>query len=318
MPVTSGCAQVGRDPVKPSDTTGAEWEALMPAQGIGWGADRKGGIARPVTTRRDMRDSVLELTMASIDPTPADLDHNYAEANRILVAFTKRGEYRERNGVAIVASGLPVEALNWGLLRAPFDDVAETAAAVRACFAPGLPYRLVFRAESLPALRVLESAGWCHRSEPTPAMTLTLPASIPPSPRDLAIDEVRSAAVLGAYGEAAFLGFGYPVRAAGLFLHERLLEFSHVRLYAGVVDGVVVATSMLVVTGAVAGIYWVATREEQRRRGYGEALTWAAVAGGRAFGCRVAFLQASKVGLPVYARMGFAHAFDYEHLHPTP
>lgn len=231
--------------------------------------------------------------------------------------YTKRGSYQERRGVAIVSSGLPVEALNWGLLRPPFDDVVEAAAAVRAVFAPALPHRLVFRAEHLPALRILEAHGWRHRAEPTPAMTLALPASIPPPPRELAIHEVRTAAEVAAYGEAAFLGFGYPVGAAGLFLHERLLELSHVRLYAGVVDGAVVATSMLVATGAIAGIYWVATRAEQRGRGYGEALTWAAVAGGREFGCRVAYLQASKAGFPVYARMGFAHAFDYEHLHPA-
>lgn len=257
--------------------------------------------------------------MASLDPTPADLDHNYTEANRILVAFTKHGEYRERRGAAIVSSGLPVEHLNWGLLRPPFEDVVETAAAVRACFAPRLPHRLVFRAEYLPALRVLESAGWRHRAEPTPALTLAAPASIPPPPRGLTIHAVRTPAELASYREAAFLGFGYPATAAGLFLHEHLLELSHVRLYAGVVGGAVVATSMLVATGAIAGVYWVATLEDQRRRGYGEALTWAAVsAGKRDFGCRISCLHASNAGLPVYARMGFAHTFDYEHLHPEP
>ncbi len=253
----------------------------------------------------------------SLDPTPADLDHNYTEANRILVAYTKHGEYRERRGVTIVSSGLPVEALNWGLLRPPFDDVVETAAAVRACFAPKLPHRLVFRAEYLPALRVLEAAGWRHRAEPTPAMTLATPTSIPSPPCGLSIREVRTLTELVAYREAAFLGFGYPVAAAGLFLHELLLALSHVRLFAGIVGNAVVATSMLVVTGRIAGVYWVATREDQRRRGYGEALTWAAVfAATREFGCRTACLHASKAGFPVYARMGFAHAFDYEHLHP--
>jgi GNAT superfamily N-acetyltransferase len=80
--------------------------------------------------------------------------------------------------------------------------------------------------------------------------------------------------------------------------------------------GALVATSLVVATGAVAGIYWVATQEEHRGRGFGAAITWAAVAGGRALGCRVASLQASKAGQPVYARMGFAHVLDYEWLHP--
>ena len=62
-----------------------------------------------------------------------------------------------------------------------------------------------------------------------------------------------------------------------MFLNERLLSLPHARLYVGRVEGAVVATSMTIATGAVAGIYWVATVEAQRGRGYGEALTWAAV-----------------------------------------
>lgn len=251
-------------------------------------------------------------------PMPLDLDANYAEANRLLVAGTKRGSFEERQGAAIVSSGLPVEALNWGLLRPPFDDVVETAAAVRARFAPDLPHRLVFRAEYLPALAALETHGWRRGPAPAPAMTLALPAESPPPPRELEIRPVRTPDALAAYAEAAFEGFGFPPGAAGLFLHERLLERSHVRLFAGRVHGAVVATSMLVATGAIAGVYWVATRPDRRRRGYGEALTWAAVASARDLGCRVAFLQASQAGFPVYARMGFAHVFDYEHLVPDP
>jgi GNAT superfamily N-acetyltransferase len=95
-----------------------------------------------------------------------------------------------------------------------------------------------------------------------------------------------------------------------------MLAQPKVRLYTGSVDGVPVATAMLVVTGSVAGIYWVATLEAQRRRGYGEALTWAAVAGGAEHGCTVASLQASELGRPVYARMGFDHVLDYWAWHP--
>lgn len=256
--------------------------------------------------------------MPTILPLETALDHNFVEANRALVVYTKRGSFHERHGVAIVSSGLLVEALNWGLLRPPFDDVVASAAAVRDAFAPaGLPHRLVFRGEHREALRVLADHGWSHRQDGSPAMTLALPASPPPAPRELGIREVTTPAALAAYGDAAFTGFGYPPLAAGLFLHEHLLSLSHFRLYAGVVDGAVVATSMLVATGAVAGIYWVATRPEQRGRGYGEALTWAAIAGGEALGCRLAFLVASKAGFPVYARMGFAHAFDHELLHPA-
>lgn len=88
------------------------------------------------------------------------------------------------------------------------------------------------------------------------------------------------------------------------------------RFHAGRVEDEVAATSMRVASGAVAGIYRVATLEDQRGRGHGEALTSAAVAGGSELGCRHASLQASKLARPGYARMAFEHALDYEYLHP--
>jgi GNAT superfamily N-acetyltransferase len=156
-------------------------------------------------------------------------------------------------------------------------------------------------------------------------MTLPLPAAGPGSaamppqkpPAGLEIEEVRTHEQLVAFRETAFRGFGHPVAAARLFLNERLLALPNARLYAGLAGGSVVATSILFTTGDVAGIYWVATLEEARGRGYGAALTWAAVAGGQQAGCRIASLQASALGRPVYARMGFAHVLDYEHLLPA-
>jgi GNAT superfamily N-acetyltransferase len=147
-------------------------------------------------------------------------------------------------------------------------------------------------------------------------MALAIPAAIPAFPRELEIVEVRTQERLVAFRETAFRGFGYPVAAAHIFLADRLLASSGVRLYAGLVDGALIATSMTVATGAIAGIYWVATLEEQRGKGYGAALTWAAVRGGGEAGGRIASLQASKLGRPVYARMGFEHVLDYEHLSP--
>jgi GNAT superfamily N-acetyltransferase len=82
-------------------------------------------------------------------------------------------------------------------------------------------------------------------------------------------------------------------------------------LCVGDVAGSPVATALLLATGRVAGIFWVATLEGQRRKGYGEALTFAAVEAGREFDCTLASLQASEMGLPVYARMGFEHATHY-------
>jgi hypothetical protein len=252
------------------------------------------------------------------DLLPA-LDANYLDASRIFVSDADAGEYRERKDVAIVCCGLPVETFNFGFLRPPHGDLAATAAAVTAYFAERkLPFQLTYREQGPdPSIRQLESDGWRRKPDPMPGMTLAMPASAataPPSP--LVIQQVRTPEQLVGFREAAFRGFGFPVAAARIFLGERLLGLPQVRLYSGLVDGTLVATSMLIATGAVAGIYWVATLEEQRGRGYGAALTWAAVAGGREFGCAIASLQASKLGRPVYVRMGFEHVIDYPNLLP--
>jgi GNAT superfamily N-acetyltransferase len=250
--------------------------------------------------------------------TLSALDCNFLEASRIFVASSERGEYRERRDVAVCCCGLPAESLNWGFLKPPYADAGATAEAVRSYFAERkLPFNVTFRDEDpRPVLERLESSGWRRKSEPTPGMALSIPRAIPAAPEGLSIAAMRTPEELVAFREAAFRGFGYPLAVARFFLSEPLLAMPHVRMYAGLVDGVVVATSMLIATGSVAGIYWVATLDEQRGRGYGAALTWAAVEGGRALGCELASLQASQLGRPVYTRMGFAHVLDYEHLLP--
>ena len=256
--------------------------------------------------------------MAAVDPDSlAALDANFLDSNRVFVSGSDTGEYIERKDVAIVCCGLPAQSLNFGFLKPPYDDLAATADAVRAYFgARKLPHQLSFRDEKRAPARQLEARGWRRRADPSPRMTLPLPSAAPKPPAGLEIEQVRTAERLVAFRETAFRGFGYPVAAARLFLNERLLALPNARLYAGLADGAVVATSILFTTGDVAGIYWVATLEEARGRGYGAALTWAAVAGGQRAGCRVASLQASQLGRPVYARMGFAHVLDYEH--PLP
>ena len=81
--------------------------------------------------------------------------------------------------------------------------------------------------------------------------------------------------------------------------------------FAGRINGKIVGTSALFDRNGVAGIYVVATVEGHRRRGIGAALTEAAVRAGRERGLRVATLQATSMGKPVYERMGFEVVSEY-------
>jgi GNAT superfamily N-acetyltransferase len=77
------------------------------------------------------------------------------------------------------------------------------------------------------------------------------------------------------------------------------------RLFGGWADDRLVSTSGLFTGAGVAGIIAVATDPDWRGRGFGRALTAAAIEAGRRAGFDTASLMASDMGQPVYRRLGF-------------
>jgi hypothetical protein len=61
----------------------------------------------------------------------------------------------------------------------------------------------------------------------------------------------------------------------------------------------------------VAGIYWVGSRERARGHGLGRAVTVAATNAGLELGAEIASLQASPMGRPIYAKLGYEAVYDY-------
>lgn len=76
-------------------------------------------------------------------------------------------------------------------------------------------------------------------------------------------------------------------------------------LWLGRMNGVPVARAMLLVTDPVASIHNVIVYEQYRRRGFGRAVTAAAVDAARAAGARAVSLGASSMGNELYRAMGF-------------
>ena len=91
-----------------------------------------------------------------------------------------------------------------------------------------------------------------------------------------------------------------------------ILDAPDFELYVGYSGEAPVSTSALFMSHRVAGVYNVATLDAHRGHGYGEALTWHAVRRGMESGAAFASLQASEMGAPIYARMGFETVAPYE------
>ena len=131
-----------------------------------------------------------------------------------------------------------------------------------------------------------------------------LPALPPPPPAGLAIRRVADEEGLADFRAVSETGERVlPSLAAALD--------SDVALFVGYADGRAVASSRLVRLGDIAEISGVVTTPAYRRRRFGAALTWAAVAEGAARGCTTAMLTATPLGYPVYVRMGFVPVCTY-------
>lgn len=77
------------------------------------------------------------------------------------------------------------------------------------------------------------------------------------------------------------------------------------QLYLGYLNGWPVATSMLFNGGGAAGLYAIGTLPEARNKGIGAAITLQPLLDARDQGYHIGVLFATRMGLPVYRRLGF-------------
>jgi ribosomal protein S18 acetylase RimI-like enzyme len=132
-----------------------------------------------------------------------------------------------------------------------------------------------------------------------------------PPPTGLSVAEAASEADLDAVADFAIRSMGWdgdpgtPNPFASTFVRLARERPPRLRLFAGRLDADVVAVAALFSGSGVAGIYAVATDAAVRGRGFGRALTLAAMRAGRDAGLRTAVLMASELGRPVYRRIGF-------------
>jgi hypothetical protein len=166
-------------------------------------------------------------------------------------------------------------------VREPIDDdLLEASRAAGLVVSPRMPWMVLEHAAEPPPLPEGVTLRWCQ---------------------DVAGVDDAVAVCADAYPS---VGLPEDIVRSLFAAPERALA-DGARIVVAYNEGRAAATAMLLATDEVAGVYWVATRPDARGRRLAEACTAQVVAAGLAAGARFAVLQASVMGAPVYARMGF-------------
>lgn len=157
---------------------------------------------------------------------------------------------------------------------------------------------------------ILVKYGFAGFNRPSPLMAVDVDIPEPEALQlaSMQIVEVSDKDELKLWNHIATTGFGgnaeNEVRNIRWF--NRVIDYGlPARFYLAYVDGVPAATSQLVPAAGVGGVFYVATLPEFRNKGLGYTVTLKAVKDAGEMGYRVATLQASMLGEPVYRRMGW-------------
>ncbi len=128
-------------------------------------------------------------------------------------------------------------------------------------------------------------------------------------PEGLIIKRVSTESELRAFADVLTLGFGEGESEArwttDMYRRIGLGDDVPWRHYVAWLGSAPVATASLFFAAGVAGIYFVSTAPEFRRRGIGTAITHAALSEARDLSMRVAVLGSSPMGQSIYERLGF-------------
>jgi hypothetical protein len=164
--------------------------------------------------------------------------------------------------------------------------------------------------------RAAEGAGLVSMGEGPPQMVLDhrLADAVAPDDVELrpVVDEVTRRDYLAVLADSFTTTQGTPAEVLeGNFGHVDALHGPNVRAVVAYVDGAPVAGAFVLVSHGVAGVQYVGTVGRARGRGLGELVTrWVSNAGFD-LGARIAALQASDMGEPIYRRMGYETVSRY-------
>jgi len=248
-----------------------------------------------------------------LDKKQQDLiDHNYVVAMGLLISNSIIGEFFNNYKMSIFNSGAPSNQFNIAFVKETTTKPEKHIQTWEQFFASrGLHFRVSFR----PGLEkdfesLLVQKGY-KENRPEPVMTLSHLSVKTVYHKDLEIKPVSDLNELSHFQEIIEKSYSLPEGSGPYVITERIMNLPDVKLLVGYADHQPACTSMLVKTGPVAGIYWVATLEKFRNHGFGKSITQQSLVAGEERGCEFACLQASAMGKPVYESLGFDTPYHY-------
>lgn len=240
------------------------------------------------------------------------IDHNFLLSMGLLMSNSVIGEFFDTYNIGIVSSGVPNKQYNVVFIKKKTSKPEKVIQRWEQFFElRGLPFRVLISPGFEDGYAPLLGERGYEEIEPETAMTLSDLPEKDEGKADLTIKRVATHDELVHFQETVARGFSLPDGSGPFVITQETCDLPDVDLFIGYADGQPASTSMLIKTGHIAGIYWVATLEEYRRRGFGAAMTLHAVLVGKDRGCTLASLQASKMGKPVYERIGFTNPYNY-------
>jgi len=260
----------------------------------------------PDIINRDGRDGVIEERTAI-----AAIEGNVRACMAAWETYTD-AEVEHDGPVIRLCTDVPLAMMNVATSTAPLGAELEARVAATSRFFAqrGKPcHWWDFPSGRSAALATcLQAEGFIdHGSAPGMALNLRDLNDDVRWPAHLSITPVADAAEMLQWAHTSYTGYELPdaYRQAYVASLAQYLRIPSMRFYLASFHQEPVVTAMVMLQPEVAGLYWIATVPAARGQGAGTAITLHALHEAREAGARLAVLEASPLGLPIYTRLGF-------------